>query len=117
MALLTLIDFPDEPTSELDIDAHASSVAAAAGGDSFPNPSRVAFWVKNTAGAPRTVTFAAQRACEYGFTHDLAVTVADGFEGILVKSFDAGRFNDSNNRVQVTYSSEAGLDVAAVRMD
>jgi hypothetical protein len=116
MATLTVITFPSEPTASFDIDGEAESVAAAVGGDEFRNIGSTAFWAKNASGGPITITFAAQTACEYGVTHDLAVVVADGFEGIIVSSFDAVRFNDANGLVQVTYSDVTSLDVAAVRL-
>lgn len=116
MAALTIITYPAEPTAEFDIDGEAEAVSASSGGDTFVNSGTVGFWVKNTAGVARTVTFDAPRACNFGFTHDAAVVVADGFEGFVWVDFDADRFNSDAQIVSVTYSSEVGLKVAAVRL-
>ena len=116
MAALTIISYPEEPTSEFDVDAQAEAVEASAGGDTFVNAGTTGFWAQNTSGSPRTVTFDAPRACNHGFQHDAAITVADGFEGFIRIGFDPSRFNaTTTNTVSVTYSSEAGLKVAAVR--
>lgn len=115
MATLAVIAFAEEPNA-LDIDAHAGSVAATVSGDEFLNAGTTGFWVKNTGGASRTVTFQAAHDCNYGVEHDAAVAVADGFTGFIATRFNAQRFNDDNGRVQVTYSAVTGLVVAAVRL-
>lgn len=114
MAELTLITFPDEATTEFDIDAETESVAASAGGDTFRNSGKVGFWAKNTSGSPRVLTFDAPKNCNHGFAHDQVITVADGFEGFVKIDFDSTRFQDSTGLVTVTYNDETGLDVAAV---
>lgn len=117
MAALTLITYPAEPTAEFDIDAQAEAVAADVAGDTFLNSGTVGFWVKNTSGSPRTVTFDAPQACNFGVLHDAAVVVADAFEGFIWVGFESSRFTDeSTGRVTATYSSEVGLKVAAVRV-
>lgn len=116
MATLTRIQFDDEPNA-LDIAGHADTDAAAGGGDQFLNTGNTGFWVQNTSGSPRTVTFNAANACDHGFTHDAAVVVADGFEGFIASRLNAQRFNDDSGYVQVTYSAATGLLVAAVRLD
>lgn len=116
MAALTLITYPAEPTTEFDIDGEAEAVSAAAGGDTFTNAGVVGFWVKNTSGSPRTVTFDAPRYCDHGFQHDEAIVVADAFEGFIKMGFESSRFNSDGAVVTATYSSEAGLKVAAVRL-
>jgi len=114
MALLAPVSFPAEPTA---VDIAASAVAASAGGDTFRNVGRTGFWVANTSGAPRTVTFDAPMKCNHGFNHDSAVIVADGFSGLIARFFDPTRFNDESQIVTATYSSEAGLAVAVVRLE
>jgi hypothetical protein len=67
--------------------------------------------------ASRTVTFDAPGTCSFGVSahpnHDLVVTIAAG-ETRLIGPFPAGRFNDSNGRVQVTYSTPADLTMAVI---
>lgn len=115
MAALTIIEFPDEPTAEFDIEAQAEFVSASAGGDTFQNDGRTGLYVNNSSGSPRTVTISGARNCNHGFEHDAAIVVADGFAGFVRHDFPTNRFSDANGVVSITYSSEAGLEVAAVR--
>lgn len=92
-------------------------VAAEAGGDSFPNTGVEFFYIKNGDASPKTVTFDSPGTCSFGLAanaaHDLAVTVPAGEEK-LIGPFATARFNDANNRVQVTYSAVTSVTVAAV---
>lgn len=99
-------------------------VAAAAGGDSFPNTG--VEWVEilnSHATASRTVTFDSPGTCSFGLAanaaHDLAVVVP-GVTGapanrVSVGPFPTTRFNDANNRVQITYSDAAADLTVGVR--
>lgn len=117
MAILTI----QRPTAA---GATKALVAAAAGGDSFPNTGLEYFEVLNShATLPRTVTFDSPGTCSFGFTalagHDLAVVVpavtGAPANRVIVGPFATQRFNDGNNRVQVTYSDAAAdLTVAAL---
>lgn len=94
--------------------------AASAGGDAFGNDGRVFLRVKNSHGsASRTVTFASQiptAAVPQGAAAaNVAVAVAAG-KDFLFGPFDPAGFNDANGRVVVTYSTEADLTVAAVKL-
>ncbi len=114
MATLTVFVFPEEPS---DFDIAAIDVSATAGGDTFANAGVTGFWVDNTSGAERTVTFDAPNLCSDGFLHDAAVVVDIAFTGFIAHKFDPARFNTSTGMVVVTYSdSGAGLTVAAVRL-
>jgi hypothetical protein len=110
MALLTAVDFPSEPAAFV-----VTTVAAAAGGDKFENKGRTGFYVSNATGTSKTVTFAAQRACNHGVLHNSAVVVPDLFSGFIATEFENDRFNSSAGIVSVTYSA-VGLQVAAVRL-
>lgn len=111
MATLTPVIFSAEPTA---LDIAASAVAAASGGDEFVNVAKTGFWIANASGGPETVTFDAPSTCNFDATHDAAVVVPDGFAGFIAHKLLASRFNDADGKVQVTYSSETGLTVAAV---
>jgi len=97
--------------------------AAAAGGDSFANTGVEYFRIKNAhATDPRTVTFDSPGTCSHGLAanaaHDVAVVVPGAASAplneVVVGPFPVKRFNDTNSRVQVTYSdSAADLTVAA----
>lgn len=98
----------------------ASLAAAANGGDAFANDGQVFFRVKNSHGSTsRTVTFAAQLPAgaipQGAAATNLAVAVAAG-DDTFIGPFDPAGFNDSNGRVVVTYSSEADLTVAAMKL-
>jgi hypothetical protein len=92
-------------------------VAAAAGGDAFPNKGHVFLRVKNAhATVARTVTVVSQLpagAIPPGAAKtDLAVNVP-GTQERWIGPFDPASFNDANGRVVVTYSTEADLTVGA----
>lgn len=120
MADLTIQDVAE---AGLDLSPGAAAfVAAAAGGDAFQNQGDVILLVRNTDAATRTVTITAQDTSEVvpGFG---AMTKADGGGVVPITSgvmafgpFPTGAFNDANGKVQVTYSAEGNLEVAAVRV-
>ena len=93
--------------------------AAAAGGDVFPNDGKTLFFV--IARAARTVTATAQdtSATVPGFG---ACTKADVVQAVEINTMDAmgpfptTAFNNSSGQVAITYSDEADLTVAAVRV-
>lgn len=99
-------------------------VAAAAGGDSFPNTGVEFFQILNShATLARTVTFDSPGTCSFNVAanaaHDMAVVVP-GVTGapanrVLVGPFPTTRFNDGNARVQVTYSDAAADLTVAVQ--
>ncbi len=96
--------------------ADQTAVAAAAGGDAFENTDeRVFFRAINGSGGAITITIDAPTPCNHGFTHDVAGAVAAG-ETWDFGPFDKERFNDANGLIQVTYSTEVSLTVAAIRL-
>lgn len=97
--------------------------AAAAGGDSFPNTGVEYFQILNShATLPRTVTFDSPNTCNFNLAnnaaHDMAIVVpgitSAPANRVIVGPFSTVRFNDGNQRVQVSYSDAAAdLTVAA----
>ena len=96
--------------------------AAAAGGDVFPNDGKTLLLVLNVHGSlARTVTVTAQdtTATVPGFG---ACTKADAVQAVEINTMDAmgpfptTAFNNSSGQVAITYSDEADLTVAAVRV-
>lgn len=91
--------------------------AAAGGGDSFANDGNTVFRIANGAGSPMTVTFDSPNTCDFGISanaaHDRAVVVSNGVT-LEIGPFAQARFNDSNGRVQVTYSDATSVTVAAI---
>jgi acid phosphatase class B len=93
-----------------------TTTAAAAGGDEFVNTGRELFYVVNASGSTRTVTFTGQNASNFNVTSNNAVVVA-GSSTYTIGSFKKDWFNDTNEKVQVTYSdSAADLTVAVIQM-
>jgi hypothetical protein len=94
-----------------------SMAAAGAGGDSFQNDGSTWLRVTNGAGSPINVTFDSPNTCDFGLgaaaAHDSVVAVANGTT-VEIGPFRKNRFNDANERVQVTYSSVTTITVAAI---
>ena len=90
-------------------------VAADAEGDEFVNSGRVFLHVKNGDALAATVTIDSQAPCNYGFDHNVEVSVPAGEER-LIGPFKRNRFNNSEGKVQVAYSSVSNLTVAAVEL-
>lgn len=90
--------------------------AASGGGDSFPNDGMTYLHVKNGGGAAITVTIDSQAQCSFGFDHNQEVTVDPGAEGKRIGPFKPIRWNDTNGRVNVTYSGVTSVTVAAIRL-
>lgn len=89
--------------------------AAAAGGDSFPNDGRVFLYARNGDVSDKTVTIATQKTVDGKAVADDAIVVTAAEER-MIGPFPPGLYNDSNGRVQVTYSAETSVTVAAIRL-
>jgi hypothetical protein len=92
--------------------AVATPIAAAAGGDSIPGDGRTQVLVQNPTGGAITITFDAPGADSFGIVdniHDVVVSVPAA-AWRLFGPFATPRFNDANQRVQMTYSA-AGLNL------
>lgn len=87
-------------------------VAAAAGGDQFPNAGNVFLHVKNGAASPITVTIGTPKTVDGLAVADRAVVVTNGTE-VLIGPFPRDTYNDATGNVQVTYSSETTVTVGA----
>ncbi len=92
-----------------------TQAAAAAGGDAFLNSGHEFLHVKNGGGGEVTITVDSQTACNQGGTHDVAVAVPAGEER-LIGPLPKARFNDENEKAQVTYSGVASVTVSVVRL-
>lgn len=83
-------------------------------GDSFVNDGRVVLHVKNSDVSDKTVTVDSVAPCNQGSFHDLLVTIPAGDER-LIGPFSVQRFNDSNNKVNITYSAVTSVTVAVIK--
>lgn len=94
-------------------------VAAAGGGDTFPNDGRTWVHVKNGGGSPITVTFddvgSSTPIGAEQFDPDVAVTVAAGAERIC-GPFPTERFGGETGLVAITYSGVTSVTVGAYRL-
>lgn len=71
--------------------------------------------VKNT-GTEKTVHIASPIECSQGYTHPLDVVIPATTGNISSGVFETGRFNDSNNYVQLTYPGGiTGLTIAVIK--
>jgi hypothetical protein len=95
--------------------------ATSSNGDNFPNSGHEILLFQNSSsqggGSAITVTFTAQTADNFGGAaslHNQAVTVASSSFGLTaVGPFRPALFNDSNGKINFTYSA-AGLFVQAI---
>lgn len=92
------------------------TTAAAAGGDKVPNDNGDVFlYVDNTGTASQDVRPQYDSDCDQGFAHEETITVPAG-EDRMIGPFPKEHFNDSVSEVDIQYTSETGLQVAAVRL-
>jgi len=89
--------------------------AAAAGGDSFTNDGNTYLIVKNASGASITVTVNSQALCNFGFDHDMVVTVNAGATQ-QIGPFTTSRYNDASGQVHWTYSAVTSVTVGALTL-
>lgn len=87
--------------------------SANADGNYFTNNGRKVLRVKNGGGADITITVDSPTECDQGFTHDVEVTVTASEERDI-GPFKTTRFNDSNGRVNITYSGVTSVTVAVI---
>lgn len=88
--------------------------AVAAGGDTFANDGRTFLWVQNAGSGSVTVTISSQTACTLGSTHDKTAVVANGEVPVLIGPFPPDRFNNSAGSVEVAYTDDTSVTIAAV---
>ena len=89
-------------------------VAAAGGGDDFLNTGKEWFEVNNGGGGSITVTFATPATVEGVAIDNPAIAVGAGVRK-KIGPFAPGLFNDSNGKVQVTYSGVTTVTVGAFK--
>jgi hypothetical protein len=92
-----------------------NDVAAAGGGDSFPNTGQEMLYVRNGGGSQITVTLAYQVTFDGQTIPSKTVAVPAG-EAMLIGPFPTGSYNDANSRANVTYSGVTSVTVAALKL-
>lgn len=87
------------------------------GGDYFVNDGKTIIYIYNASGSDVTVTFDAPNQCSQGFQHDNAVVIpGSGTVYKYIGTFPQTRFNDSNSRVNITYSSATSVVIGALKI-
>src|SRR5262245_1815126 len=92
-----------------------ADTAAATGGDQFLNDGRTILIVKNVNAAARTITAATAGSIGGLAIADPTITLKQNEQAIW-GPFLQYPFNDGNGYVQLTYSSEVGVTLRAVRV-
>lgn len=92
-----------------------SFVAAAGGGDSFPNDGRTYLETINGSGGAVTVTAAIQKQTDAVTPAGKATSVAAG-QREKFGPFPPEVYNDANGRVQITYSGVTSVTVGVFRL-
>lgn len=90
-------------------------VAAAAGGDEFANTGREFLMVANADASATTVTAAATGSAHGQDLEDEAISVPAG-QTFVIGPFPPLAFNDSNQKVQLTYSKVTSLTVGVFKL-
>lgn len=90
--------------------------AAANGGDSFANDGKVFFEAKNVNAATRLLTIALTKLVDGQTPAAKTVTVPVTTGDKMIGPFPPDVYNDANGRVNVTYSTEVDVTVAAFRL-
>ena len=93
-----------------------SLAACAAGGDEFPNDGSTAILITNANASTRTLTIVTQATTDGLAVADRTVTIA-GTDDTFIADLDRNVYNDSSGRVQLTYSTEADLTIAILRLN
>lgn len=113
MAILTVKDASQVYTP-------AAMEVPAGGGDSFPNDGKTVLIIRGATGNSVTVLADSPGTCNFGAAanaaHDVSLVVGTALFAIM-GPFDPGKFNDTNGRVQVTYTGTlTGAGVIAARL-
>lgn len=107
-------------TQTITSDFTVSLAAAAGGGDAYVNDGRTFFVVTNGGGSPITVTVAVQKTTipvpGLGNVTFAAIPVTVNAGATKWIAVPTGPYNDSNGRVQITYSGVTSVTVAAVKV-
>jgi len=90
-------------------------VACAAGGDACPNSGYTFLHVKNAHTSAWVVTVNSIAKCSQGYDHDAVVSVPASEER-MIGPFDRGRFNDANQKLEITYDGVTALTIAAIEV-
>lgn len=89
-----------------------AGVAAAAAGDTVINNGRTYIEIIDTGTTAPTITITGQVTCNQGSTHDITVAVPAGGTK-KIGPFNTNWYNNSDGSIEVSYSSETDVTIAA----
>jgi hypothetical protein len=113
VALIPVVTVEFEPDlGSLDDAVSFQNASAPPGGDEYENDGSVQLMV-NVATAPREITIAAVRECDFGDLHVITKTLETA-GGYIIPPLPPHFFN-TNGRVKVTVDDEAGVSYVAIR--
>jgi hypothetical protein len=85
--------------------------------DYFVNDGKTILYFYNSSGSDITVTFDSPNQCSQGYSHDKEVVIpGTGTIYKYIGTFNQKQYNDSNGRVNITYSSYASLVVGGLKI-
>lgn len=90
--------------------------AAAGGGDQFSNDGKTLIWIKNVNASARTLTIVSQATTDGLAVADRTVSIP-GTDDTFIADLDKNVYNDSNGRVQLTYSTEVDLTIGVFQLN
>ena len=90
-------------------------IAAASGGNWFPNSGRTFVQVRNGSAAAITVTLNSIRACDQGFDHDEPISIPAGADR-LIGPFPPGRWDNAEQHTTITYSAVTTVTVGVFEL-
>lgn len=93
----------------------ATYAACAGGGDDFVNSGKDFIHIKNGHTSPQSVIINSQAACNQGFDHDITVEVTNAEER-FIGPFPKDRFNNTSDKVLLTYTGVTALTIAILRL-
>ena len=88
--------------------------ACDAAGDTFVNDGDTFIYVKNGDTVDHIVTVTAERKCNFGFLHDLSVTIPAGGEKII-GPFLPDRFNTEAEKAVLSYDAVTSMTIAVLK--
>lgn len=92
-----------------------AGVAAAGGGDSFPNTGAEVLVIKNGGGSGITLTVVTPVTVDGLAVADLTATIAAGATA-MVGPFPPGTYSDGSGNVNLTYSAVTTVTVSVVKV-
>jgi len=102
------------PVAPARVPAELEAIAAAAEGDEFANTGKELLLIENGAGSPVTLTIETIVTVDGEAVADKDVIIPAG-ERHIIGPFPTTYYNDGDDLVQLTYTSETDVTVAVIK--